>query len=265
MKRATRFALFAGVAALLGACQSGSTTPQATVTLSPEKSIENIKTALHKNFPTMEVQSVTAIEGFPGIFEVQTDEDTVYMDPSAKYVLIGQLLDIKSRTNLTEKAQQKQVEQAMKKLPYESAIKEVRGNGKRTLILFSDPDCPFCRKVEQSIQELDNVTVYTFLTPLPELHPDSPRKSRAIWCAEDRLKAWTGYMRQNDPLPTLNPLCKAPEDVWSKLQKKFKVRATPTLLFMNGKIVPGALDKEGIEKIFEELETKTKEKKADAK
>lgn len=260
MKHAARLALFLGVAALMSACQSGSSSssqsPQSAQQLSPDQAVESIKKILAKSFPGMDVQSVKTVQGFPGIYEVQVDDDIVYMDPTAKYALVGQLVDLKSRVNLTEKAMQKQAEQAWKKLPLQHAIKEVRGNGKRTLVLFSDPDCPFCKKIERTIQELDNVTIYTFLTPIPELHPDAARKSKAIWCAEDHLKAWIGFMRKGEPLPEVGPLCSVPQDDWAKLQKRFKIRATPTLLFSNGKVVPGALEKDGIEKIFDQIDNK---------
>lgn len=259
MKRTTRLMVFLSAAILLGACQSGSSSPAAPVA-SPKEKIESIKKVLAKEYPNIDIHGVKPVDVFPGVYEVQIDNEIVYMDETAKYAIMGNLIDLKSRVNLTEKALQKQAAQQWKKLPFQYAIKEVRGEGKREIVLFSDADCPFCRKIEKSLQELDNVTIYTFMAPIAELHPDAARKSRAIWCAEDRLKAWTGYMRDNEPLPELKDDCKAPEEEWTKLQKRFKIRATPTLLFSNGTVVPGALGKEEIEKILDGLEPKDKKK-----
>lgn len=262
MKRAARLALFLGVTILLGACQSGSSASQTSAQQVPfEQIVENIKQKLKKDYPGIDVQGVKTVEGFPGLYEVQIEGDLVYMDPTAKYALLGHLIDVKTKADLTEKALEKQAQQSMKKLPYQHAIKEVRGDGKRTLILFSDPDCPFCKKIEQSLQELDNVTIYTFMAPIKELHPDAARKAEAIWCAENRLKAWNGFMRQGEPLPEMKASCNAPKAEWAKLMKKFKIHATPTLLFPNGKVVPGAMAKEDIEKVLEQIESKDKAKK----
>ncbi len=259
MKNAVRVALFLSMATLLGACQSGSTPPAPSVqTQTPEQIVEHIKKTLAKDYPGMEIQSVKALEGIPNVYEVHVDSDIVYMDATAKYAFIGQLVDVKTRVNLTEKTLQKQAEQAWKKLPFEAAIKEVRGDGKRSLVLFSDPDCPFCKRIEQSLQQMDNVTIYTFLTPIDELHPDATRKSKAIWCSEDRLKTWNGVMRNGETAPELKPLCNVPMAEWKKLQKQFKVHATPTLLFPNGKVIPGAVDKDGIEKVFDQIAAKAK-------
>lgn len=256
MRRLGQLALIIAMATCLNACQSKSRAAQeklekvAAESGMPEEVAKKIKATLAKDYPGMTIQSVKPAS-IQGLYEVLVDGDVVYMDGTARYVMMGHLIDIKTRENLTEKALQSVAKEAWSTLPFQAALKEVRGDGKRQLVLFSDPDCPFCRKVEMTLKELDNVTIYTFLTPIEELHPDSMRKSKAIWCSDDRLKSWLGYMRESQPLPELKANCDAPEMTWAKLQKQFKVRATPTLLFSDGKIIPGAVDKATIEKTLE--------------
>src|SRR5262249_20796625 len=126
------------------------------------------------------------------------------------------------------------------------AIKKVKGNGARTLYVFSDADCPFCHKLEEELKTVDNVTIYTFLFPIDSLHPDAARKSKIIWCSEDRQKAWDDYFATG-ALPDNKGDCDNPVAKTAELGAKFRVNATPTLVFADGSIVPGALPAQRLE------------------
>ena len=98
---------------------------------------------------------------------------------------------------------------AFDSLPLELAIKRVKGNGARKLAIFSDADCPFCARLENELKSIDNVTIYTFLYPIDQLHPDAARKSRMIWCAPDKVKAWDAFFASG-ALPANNGDCDNP-------------------------------------------------------
>ena len=134
-------------------------------------------------------------------------------------------------------------------LPTKDAFVMVRGNGKRKLAVFEDPNCPYCKKFERDLSKIDNVTVYMYLYPI--LGPDSTEKSRNIWCAKDKAKAWTDWMLKNE-VPTkaeascdMTPLSRNIE-----FGKKHKITGTPTLIFTDGSRVPGAIGAADIERML---------------
>jgi thiol:disulfide interchange protein DsbC len=78
------------------------------------------------------------------------------------------------------------------RLPLEDAIKQVRGNGELILVSFEDPNCVYCIKLDKKLNYLDNITLYTFLTPM--LSEDSVIKARRIWCDLTPALAWNDWM-----------------------------------------------------------------------
>lgn len=204
-----------------------------------------VKKTLEQKFPGAEVKSITKSPYF-GLYEVLFDDRIIYTDAKAKYIVVGAMYDIDTKTNLTEERLRKLNRVDVAQLPLDMAIKKVKGNGERTLFVFSDADCPFCAKLEQELKNVDNVTVYTFLFPIDSLHPDAARKSRMIWCADDRAKAWDDYYASG-ALPANKGECDNPVAKLAELGARLKVNATPTLVFADGSIVPGALPAQRLE------------------
>src|SRR3569623_426536 len=168
-----------------------------------------ISKALKQQFTGATISSVQHTP-YSGLFEVYLDGQLVYVDAKAQNVFAGDVIDLKNRTNLTQ-ARLNQL-QAVKwdSFPFGNALKTVKGNGARKLVLFSDVDCPYCRKFEAELAKVDNITVYTFLYPIEGLHPQATQTSKQIWCAPDRNKAWENYITngavpKNDGKPS-NPV-----------------------------------------------------------
>ncbi len=199
-----------------------------------------IRQAVRALAPELRVTSIGK-SGAPGFMEVVVEGPrgpmVVYADDKGEYLLIGDLLQVKSRRNLTQERVDKLTEVKWDSLPLQQAVKVVRGNGQRKLAVFSDPDCPYCRKAEQEFMKLDNVTIYTFMYPL-EIHPDAPRKSRLVWCSKDRGQAWLDLMLRGK-LPAGKDDCKNPIDDNIALAARLRIDGTPAMLFPNGKRVPG--------------------------
>jgi thiol:disulfide interchange protein DsbC len=204
-----------------------------------------VKKILEQKFPGADVRGVTKSAYF-GLYEVLFDDRIVYTDAKARYLVVGSVFDTESKVNLTEERQRKLKRVDLATLPLDLAIKKVKGNGERTLIVFSDADCPFCHRLEDAMKPVDNVTVYTFLFPIDSLHPDAARKSRMIWCSDDRLKAWDAFF-ESGALPDNKGDCDNPIAKTAALGARFKINATPTLMFADGSIVPGALATQRIE------------------
>ncbi len=182
----------------------------------------------------------------PGLFEVRLGTEIIYTDDKGNYALQGNLIDTKTKTNLTEARISKLTAIDFASLPLKDAIVMKLGTGERKLVVFSDPNCGYCKRLERDLQKLKNVTVYTFLYPI--LGPDSTEKSRNIWCAKDQTKAWLGWMLEaKAPAKTMGA-CATPLDRNVAMGQKYRVNGTPAMVFVDGTRVPGALGTEQIEK-----------------
>jgi thiol:disulfide interchange protein DsbC len=215
----------------------------AAAPLSPEA--QAVRKIVLERFPGAQVRHV-ARTSYLGLYEVMLDDQMIYVDPKVDYVIVGAIYDAKTRTNLTERKTRELNRVAWGELPLNLAMKKVKGNGSRKLAVFSDADCPFCARLEQTLKDIDNVTIYTFLYPIDQLHPDAARKSKLIWCAPDRMKAWDEFFASG-ALPSNNGDCDNPVAATAELGQKLKVSATPTLVFEDGSIVPGALPAPSLE------------------
>src|SRR5512139_2715984 len=207
-----------------------------------------IRSALTKQFPGAKISSVTKTP-YSGLFEVYLDGQLIYVDDKAQYAFTGDVIDLKNRTNLTQ-ARLNQL-QAVKwdTFPLNNALKTVKGKGERKLILFSDVDCPYCRRFEAELAKVDNITVYTFLYPIEGLHPKAPQTSKQIWCAPDRNKAWDDYI-SSGTVPKNDGKCANPVEANIALGSKLKVSGTPTLFFANGQRIPGMVPAAQLERLL---------------
>jgi thiol:disulfide interchange protein DsbC len=209
------------------------------------KELAAVKQALVVKFPGAPISNVSRSPYF-GLYEAQIDDRMLYTDAKMTYVIVGSVYDTATRTNLTEQRMKQMNRIAWDSLPFDLAIKKVKGDGSRKLAIFSDADCPYCKRLETEMKGLDNVTVYTFLFPIDQLHPDSARKSAMIWCSPDRIKAWDEWF-DSGKLPDNKGDCATPIAQTALLGQKYHVNATPTLVFADGSITPGALPLEQIE------------------
>jgi thiol:disulfide interchange protein DsbC len=215
----------------------------------------SLKKAIEATYPKVRVQSITKTP-FTGLYEVFLDGQIIYTDDKLSFLIVeGRLIDPKNKRDLTAERMDELTKVNFAGLPLDKAVKVVKGNGSRKLVVFSDPDCPYCKKLEQKdLIGITDVTVYTFLYPLEELHPDAANKSRAIWCAQDKSKAWQEWML-NGQLPKSKE-CDAPIDDLAILGRKLGITSTPTLIFENGKRVLGAYPGKEIEKMLDAAEPK---------
>lgn len=196
-----------------------------------------IRKALAARLPVA-IDAVTPTP-MPGLYEVRSGASLFYTDHHGDYVIRGELLDTRRQTNLTQAriAQLSTID--FSKLPLHDAIVSTRGQGTRKLVVFADPQCPYCQQLEAAIEGRDDLTVYTFLMPI--LGPDSLEKARAIWCARDRGAAWRGWMREGTA-PTAQAGCDTSAlDRNLALGKQRMIQSTPTLIFQDGTSVSGAL------------------------
>lgn len=185
--------------------------------------------------------------GALGLYEVQLDGDLIYTDEKVSHIILGDIVDAKTRKNLTEERKQKLAQIKFSDLPLELAVKQVKGNGKRVLATFEDPNCSYCRKLAKELQGVSDVTIYTFLYPI--LSPDSTEKAKNIWCAGDRAKAWNDLMLDGKQPASAN--CNHPIDKVVAFARKLNIRGTPAMFFADGSRVPGYMPAAMLEKALD--------------
>ena len=186
----------------------------------------------------------------PGLYEVRIGMDIYYTDAEGNFVIHGQLIDAKAQRNLTEERTEKLLAVDFGALPLKDAFTIVLGNGKRKIALFEDPNCGYCKRFERDLQKIDNVTVYMFLYPI--LGPDSDVKSRNLWCAKDKGKAWLDYMVRDQGITAAS--CDTAAITRNvEFGRKHKISGTPTMIFADGTRVPGALPAAQVEKLLADV------------
>ena len=223
---------------LVGACALAALTCQAQEA--------TIRKNLTERIP--QLQKIDEISKTPvnGLYEVRVNgTDIFYTDTEGNYLIQGNLIDTRQRRNLTEERIDKLTAIQFDSLPLKDALVVVRGNGKRKLAVFEDPNCGYCKRFERDLDKVNNVTVYTFLYPI--LSADSAEKSKNIWCARDKVKAWQDLMlRDASPAAAQCDVSAIARNM--ELGRKHKITGTPTLIFADGSRVPGAINTQQIEK-----------------
>ncbi len=199
---------------------------------------EAVKKAVQPHFEGHTIDSLKKTPYF-GLYEVVVGDELFYTDDKANYFFFGHMIDTKTRTSMTNERMQ-EIKAARRvpldSLPLQSAIKIVKGDGKRHVAIFTDPNCPYCKKLEQELLDVTNVTIYTLLYPVLN---GSMEVAKKIWCSDNRIKAWDDFMLRNIA-PTAKE-CETPLDILVKSGRENKVSGTPTLVFADGSIVGGMI------------------------
>ncbi len=210
----------------------------ATVSLSAFADEASVKKAIEAKLGGNKVTSVTKTP-YLGLYEVYADGQIFYTDEKITAILAGSLIDGQSMKNVTSERMQKLTAISFSDLPLDLAFKQVRGDGKRMLASFEDPNCGYCKRLAKDMIKLDNVTIYTFLLPI--LSPDSLEKSNRIWCSANKAKAWNDWMIDGKA-PTGKADCDTTAIQKSiELGQKLAISGTPTIFFADGTRVPGAI------------------------
>jgi len=206
-----------------------------------------IRQAFQSKISDVTVESVAKTQ-MPGLYEVIANGHIFYTDENVNFVIRGTLFDARTPAmrNLTVARNSELVAQALSKST-DNAIKRVRGNGKRLLYTFEDPNCAYCKKQQQELIKLNDVTIYTFLWPI--LSPDSVEKSRAIWCSRDRAKAWEDLMTRS-VVPQGEAKCDTPIEKNMEMARRFGAQGTPAIYLADGRSLGGYVTADRIEEGF---------------
>ena len=198
--------------------------------------------------------NITSVTKTPylDLYEVYADGRIIYTDEKQSVIIAGALIDGKTMQNHTAERMHKLTAIKFSDLPLEYAVKQVRGNGKRVLATFEDPNCGYCKRLAKDIAKLDNVSIYTFLYPI--LSPDSLEKSKRVWCSPNKARAWTDLMQDGKTLTGKTDCDTTAITKTVEFGRRLNIQGTPTLVFADGERVPGAVPVAKIEEKLASLE-----------
>ncbi|KAB2318951.1 DsbC family protein [Betaproteobacteria bacterium SCN1] len=249
----TQKLLFSALAALLFAhgaalAQTPGNTGSAATGRDPE--LIAVQKNLRLMYPKTRFDRVRPTP-LPGVYEVVMGRNVAFVEGSGRYFIFGRLFDMEAQEDITSVPEGGVPRTAATVdfglLPLDSAIRTVKGKGSRVLAVFSDPDCPYCKKLEQALEKVDDVTVYTFLMPLEQLHPEARAKADGVWCANDRAAAWKALMTTGKQPPPPARGCEAPHAVVMPLAEKLGISGTPFLVAGDGRTMPGAVSSDRLD------------------
>jgi thiol:disulfide interchange protein DsbC len=207
-----------------------------------------VKQAMQKKYPGIQVESVTRTP-IAGIYEVFVGGGVHYVDENVNFIIMhGRLIDIERKVDLTEERMRVLAGVRFDQLPLDLAFRKVQGNGTRKVAYFSDPNCPYCKKIEPDLAQMENVTIYIFLYPV--LGQNSYEKSKAVWCSKDRVRVWDEMMLNGNP-PKTAGTCDTPIDRILAFGRQKGINGTPTLIFADGQRVTGWIPADQIKKLLD--------------
>jgi len=220
------------------------------VSLSTFADEDTLREVMKNTYPELPIKSIQKTD-YNDLYEVFIGSQIIYTNDAFDFLIVeGRVVDPKTKIDLTELRLEELSRVNFNDLPLSDAIKVVKGDGKRKIAIFSDVDCPYCKRLEKKeLSNIDNITIYTFLYPLA-IHPEAEEKSKKIWCAKDRAKAWNEYIFK-DKLPKNSGDCKTPINKILKLGKDLGISSTPTIILSNGKRLPGAIPYKQLEEYLQ--------------
>jgi thiol:disulfide interchange protein DsbC len=205
-----------------------------------------IRQSLQSKFPNIGKLEHVVKTPYGGLYEIVVGDQLLYTDERGLYLFDGNVIEAQSRRDLTEERRRQLFAVEFDKLPLNLAVKKVKGNGKRKMAYFTDPNCGFCKRLEKELGKVDNVTLYLFFYPIFQ---GSDVLVRNVYCAKNPVRAWDDLML-NGVAPAAAS-CKMPVEAIMALGKKMRVNGTPNLIFGDGMQVPGYLPADELEKRLE--------------
>lgn len=208
-----------------------------------------VKQAMQKKYPNVRIESVTRTP-IPGIYEVFAGGEVIYADEKVNYLIAqGRLIDVARSIDLTDERLRALTAIKFDQLPLDLAFRVVKGNGRRKMAYFTDPNCPYCKRLDQELAKVNDVTIHVFLYPV--LSQDSREKAAAVWCSKDRGKAYSEMMLNGNP-PKTAGTCDTPIDKILAYGRQNGISGTPTLFFASGQRMTGAIPVDRLEKLLDD-------------
>jgi thiol:disulfide interchange protein DsbC len=204
---------------------------------------------LSARFPTIKLDAVEP-SPVPGIYQVIAGNQVVYVDASGDHMIVGRMMDTRTKQDLSAEAIDAHNAIDFNSLPFGEAIKIVKGNGAHKMALFADPDCPYCQRLERDMRSTTDITVYLFLFPLQQVHPHALADAEKIWCSPDRASAWNNWMIDRTPIPGGGSCANDPIAKIAALARSLRINATPTMFLQDGRRIGGWIPLPQLQKLL---------------
>ena len=204
---------------------------------------KEIRKLMEASFPNMGKIEHVAKTPYLGLYEITVNGQLYYVDEKAKYLFDGHIIELSTKRDVTEERKRVLFAIDFDKLPLELAMKNVKGNGKRKLAQFTDPNCSYCKRLEKELDKVNDVTIYSFLYPI---FPGSDEIVRNVLCSKNSVKAWDDWMLRD--IAPAKAVCDTQTEKVMALGRKLNVNGTPNIIFGNGNQSPGFLVAEELEK-----------------
>jgi thiol:disulfide interchange protein DsbC len=194
------------------------------------------------------VEKVTRTD-YAGLYEVVLKNgQLVYTDARNSFIIDGSIIDTATRRDVTQARMNQLSAIDFSSLPFDQAVKIVKGKGTRVIATFEDPNCGYCKRLGKDLAQMDDVTIYTFLYPI--LSEDSRTKSDNVWCAKDKGKAWTAWVVDGEePARASCDTATIARNV--ELGQSLRISGTPTIFLADGSRIGGYLPRAELEKAID--------------
>lgn len=208
-----------------------------------------LQESLQKALPDTRIDSV-APSGMPGIVEVKVGADLLYMSEDGRYVMRGELYDLESMENVTDRKRSAARAEALASVPKDSYIEFApEGGGKHVLWVFTDIECGYCRKFHAQMDEINaaGIAVRYLAFPRNGLDSEDYRQTVAVWCAPDRRSALT-EAKGGKTFPAAD--CENPVKAQYELGQSMGVQGTPAVYLESGREIGGFVPAEALAEFF---------------
>jgi len=202
---------------------------------------KTIRANISQLSPKLKVDAIQPLNAIPGLYEIRSGNNIFYTDASGEHLISGHIFSTKNHKDLTAARLEDINRVDWNKLPLKNAVVSGDPNG-TPVAIFTDPECPYCRRLEQELPRVKGVKVYTFLFPLVQIHPDARAMAEAIWCSKNQHKTLQDIMVNGTPLNRIKSnICKTPIDDNLKLAASLGITGTPTLIAHDGRKHAGVM------------------------
>jgi thiol:disulfide interchange protein DsbC len=175
----------------------------------------------------------------------------LYLDSSKKYFIQGAIIDLKTKANLTQERVSELTKVDTATIPLDDALVMGDKGAKYKVIIFTDPDCPYCEKLHQEIKKVvakrQDIAFFIKMYPLP-MHKGAYEKAKAIVCEKSMALLDDAFAKKT--LPEAKCDSTAVDDNL-KLAEKLGIRGTPAIIMPNGIIIPGFKDADSLIELIE--------------
>jgi len=237
--------IHAAAAAIAGILLSG------LATAADEQAIEERIRAL-----VPEVENLAIAETpVPGMMEVRLNNDIIYMSADGRFLMQGRLIDLETKQDLTDSAKSGLRREQIAALDDEDMVSFGPGDSEFELMVFTDTDCGYCRRLHEQIDEYVNagIQIHYLAFPRAGVGSETYETMVSVWCAEDRQQAIT-TAKSGGKLPKAE--CENPVEEQYRLGQSLGVTGTPALLTTNGDLIPGYVPPDQLKQRLQNLVAK---------